>query len=47
MKHKKTKTKRNIKRAERHGYSTEGKMRKEIAEAKIVEKEVENIKKEL
>jgi len=41
MKNKRAKSRRNIQRGERHGYFTEGKMRKEISESKAIKKEVE------
>ena len=43
MKVKRAKSKRNIRRGERHGYRTEGKMRKEIGLAKQHKKELTSL----
>ena len=42
MKTRRTKSKRAVKRGERHGYYTEGKMRREVEESKIIKKEITN-----
>ena len=47
MKRKRAKTRRNIERAERHGYFSEGKMRKEIIKEQAIEKEAEEELSEL
>ncbi len=40
MKIRKNKSKRSVKRGERHGYLTEGKMRKEVILSKQTKKEI-------